>query len=150
MKSGKGDKKLSSKSEFRGNRHSDSHALFTDINGTLPVMHTFPDRSVWYSAQNISWQWANVNSVKICAMKAIIYLQMQMEIFPYSVQFSTTMDNIRYGKCPQQCITLQTIGPRFDYPVRKFRIVPRLRRGRDRAVGTATRYGLDGPGIEFR
>jgi hypothetical protein len=30
MKSGKGDKKLSSKREFRENRPSDSHALFTD------------------------------------------------------------------------------------------------------------------------
>ena len=83
-------------------------------------------------------------------MKAPIYLQMQMEFCSYYVQFSTTMDNIRYRKCPQQCTVLQTVGPRFDYPVRKSRIVLGLRRGRDRAVGIATRYGLDGPGIEFR
>ena len=82
-------------------------------------------------------------------MKTINYLQMQIECYPYSVQFSTTMDNIRYGKCPQQCITLQTVGSRFDYPVRKFRTVLKLRGG-DRVVGIATRYGLDGPGIEFR
>ena len=92
---------------------------------------------------------SNCNSVKICAMKAPIYLQMQMEFCPYSVKFSTTTDKIRYGKCPQQCIGLQTVEPRFDYPVRMFRIVLKLRRRRDRAVGIAIRYGLDGPGIEF-
>ena len=152
IKSGKGDKKVSSKREFRENWPSDSQALFTDLNDSLPVMHIFLDRSGWYSARNISIQLklSNCNSVKICTMKAPIYLQMQMEFCPYYVKFSTTMDKIRYGKCPQQCIVLQTVGPRFDYAVRKFRIVLKLRRRRDRAVGIAIRYGLDGPGIEFQ
>ena len=62
-----------------------------------------------------------------------------------SIMFTTTTISVQYGQL-EVCIHMKLI----KHEISDSRTSTNFTVGLDSAVGTATRYGLDGPGIEHR